>query len=61
MKLRLLLFQNMRRKNKFAHEAMMKAARNAEYLAKLDRADEQIKSGKYRVVSWEELENLVDE
>ena len=47
--------------SEFVHEAAMKAARNAEYLAKIDRANEQIKSGKYKVVSWEELEALANE
>lgn len=47
--------------SEFVHEAAMKAARNAAYLAKLNRADEQIKSGKYRIVSWEELEALANE
>ena len=45
----------------FVREVTMKAVRNAAYLAKLNRADEQIKSGKYRIVSWEELEALANE
>ena len=47
--------------SEFIHEAATKAARNAAYLAKLARADEQIKSGKYRVVTWEELEAMINE
>jgi len=44
----------------FIHETTLKAARNAEYLAKLDRADEQIKSGNYHAVTWAELEALLN-
>ena len=42
----------------FAREAMMKAARNAAYLAKLAHADEQIRNGQVVVKTWEELEEM---
>ena len=42
----------------FAHNAIMKAANNAAYLAKLDRADEQIRQGKVIYKTMEELEAM---
>ena len=44
----------------FIHKAAMKAARNAEYLAKLDRADEQIRNGQVVVKTMEELEAMAE-
>lgn len=41
--------------------AMEKARRNAAYLAKLDRADEQIRTGKIVVKTMEELETMAAE
>ena len=41
------------------HE-LQKAKRNAEYLAKLVRADEQLKSGKVVVKTMEELEAMAE-
>ena len=38
-----------------------KNRRNAEYLAKLDRADEQIRQGKVVVKTMEELEAMAEE
>ena len=40
--------------------ALEKAKRNAEYLAKLARADEQLKSGKVIVKTMEELEAMAE-
>lgn len=42
----------------FIHESAMKAARNAEYLEKLARADEQIRAGQVVVKTMEELEAM---
>ena len=46
--------------SEFAHEAMMKAARNAAYLAKLDDSDRQIREGKvveFTAAEWEKFVN----
>ena len=43
------------------YRAMEKARRNAEYLAKLDRADQQIKEGKVVVKTMEELDAMAAE
>ena len=45
----------------FARESMMKAARNAAYLAKLAHADEQIRNGQVVVKTWDELEAMANE
>ena len=42
----------------FAHDAIMKAANNAAYIAKLDRADEQLKKGLGVYKTMEELEAM---
>ena len=42
----------------FARAAITKAARNAEYLAKLNRANEQIRNGQVVVKTMEELEAM---
>ena len=41
-------------------ESAMKSLRNAEYLSKLDRADEQIRSGQVVVKTIEELEAMAE-
>ena len=41
-------------------ESAMKSLRNAEYLAKLDRADEQIRKGQVVVKTMEELEAMAE-
>ena len=42
----------------FIINAARKAARNAEYLAKIDRGIAQMNEGKYRTVTDEELEEI---
>ena len=44
----------------FILKAAMKSARNAAYLAKLDRADEQIRNGQVVVKTMEELEAMAE-
>ena len=41
-------------------ESAMKSLRNAEYLSKLDRADEQIRNGQVVVKTMEELEAMAE-
>ena len=41
-------------------ESAMKSLRNAEYLAKLNRADEQIRNGQVVVKTMEELEAMAE-
>lgn len=43
------------------YNAIMKAARNAEYLDMLDRSREQAAQGKTVIKSMEELEKMADE
>jgi antitoxin YefM len=43
------------------YNAIIKAARNAEYLDMIDRSMEQIKQGKVVVKTLEELEEMADE
>ncbi len=43
----------------FIMEAARKAARNAEYLAKLDRGFKQMKEGKFTHFTDEELRRLI--
>ncbi len=43
------------------YKAMEKARRNAEYLAKLDRAEEDLKAGRVIVKTMEELEAMANE
>lgn len=43
------------------YNAMMKAARNAEYLDMIDRSMEQAKQGKVVVKTMKELEDMADE
>lgn len=43
------------------YEAMAKARRNAEYLAMLDRSDQQLREGKVIVKTMEELEAMAAE
>ncbi len=47
-------------KNISIQEAVKKAVRNAAYLAKLDRADEQIRNGQVVVKTMEELEAMAE-
>ena len=42
----------------FAHDAVLKAARKAAYIAKLDRADRQLKEGKGVYKTMTELEEM---
>ena len=42
----------------FAHDAILKAARKAAYIAKLDRADRQLKEGKGVYKTMTELEEM---
>lgn len=42
----------------FARDAVLKAARNAAYIAKLDRADRQLKEGKGVYKTMTELEEM---
>ncbi len=44
----------------FARDAIMKAANNAAYLAKLDEADRQLREGQFRVFTMEELEAMAE-
>ena len=44
-----------------AYEEMARAKRNAEYLAKLDKADEQIRNGQVVLKTMEELEAMAAE
>ena len=39
-------------------QSMRKAARNAEYLAKLDKADEQVRNGQVVIKTMAELEAM---
>lgn len=43
------------------YNAIMKAARNAEYLDKIDKSMEQVKQGKVVVKTIENLEEMVNE
>ena len=43
------------------YEEMARAKRNAEYLAKLDKADEQIRNGQVVVKTFEEIEAMAAE
>ncbi|MBO6178277.1 MAG: hypothetical protein J6O04_03815 [Selenomonadaceae bacterium] len=45
----------------FARDAIMKVANNAEYMAKLNESDEQIKGGKVKRFTAEEWEKFVNE
>lgn len=42
------------------YHALQKAKRNAEYLAKLDRADKQLRSGRVVEKTMEELEAMAE-
>ena len=44
--------------NEAEYNALQKAKRNAEYLAMLDRSDEELKAGKVIVKTMEELESM---
>ena len=44
----------------FIRNSSMKSARNAEYLARLDRAFQNMKEGKGTKLTWEQLERLAD-
>ena len=44
--------------NEAEYNALQKAKRNAEYLAMLDKSDEELKSGKVVVKTMEELEAM---
>lgn len=43
------------------YKAMAKAKRNADYLAKLDRSDQQLKEGRVVIKTMEELEAMAEE
>ncbi len=43
----------------FSHDAIMKAARNAAYLAKLDKGFKQMEEGKFTHFTDEELRQMV--
>ncbi|MBR2215147.1 MAG: hypothetical protein IJ849_05245 [Selenomonadaceae bacterium] len=45
----------------FAYDAIMKAANNAAYLAKLELADRQLREGKVKTFTAEEWEKFVNE
>lgn len=44
--------------NEAEYNALQKAKRNAEYLAMLDKSDEELKAGKVVVKTLEELESI---
>ena len=48
----------LKKKNETEYNALQKAKRNAEYLAMLDRSEEELKAGKVAVKTMEELEAM---
>ncbi len=45
----------------FARDAIIKAAHNAAYIEKLNRADDELKEGKFKTFTAEEWEKFVNE